>query len=86
MKTEGEAESSQEVKFFFSFFLSLVINIYLAFYLFEVKTKNTELKESFKTIYTINVLQEQIIEEQEVLIKLYERKSLFKAQDYAQKN
>jgi hypothetical protein len=58
----------------------------LAFYLFEVKTENTELKESFKAIYTINVLQEQIIEEQEVLIKLYERKSLFKAQDYAQKN
>ena len=86
MKKEGEAESSQEVKFFFSFFLSLVINIYLAFYLFEVKTENTELKESFKAIYTINVLQERIIEEQEVLIKLYERKLLFKAQNYAQKN
>ena len=41
---------------------------------------------NFKAIYTINVLQEQIIEEQEVLINLYERKLLFKAQDYAQKN
>lgn len=86
MKIEGEAKSSQEVKFFFSLFLSFVINIYLAFYLVEVKRKNFELKESFEAIYTVNVLQEEIIKEQEVLIKLYERKLLFKAQDYAKKN
>lgn len=86
MKTEGETEPLKEDKLFFTFALSLFINIYLAFYSFEVKREKEELLDGVRYLVSLNVFQEEIIKDQDALIKNYEKMLLIKAQNYAKKD
>lgn len=82
MKTEEEV-LPEGTKVLLSLFFSIIVNLYLAFYTFELKRQKLELFEALKESYTRSLLQEEVIKRQEIIIKLYEKKTSLQSESFA---